>query len=412
MSEIKVHFDHTRFPKSVEKLSAEQRRSLRRLAEALTQRIPPPWCHCERVLSNREWRSARLDNSSGYRVIYYEENGYRVLCHVAPHDDAYAWAHHNRRPSFNEYGEFVITDLLGEEAEEPALAATEITSEVDTTRYPFAAYSSRDLVRLGAPHSEVSALQTLEREDLCARLAELRQNDCKCLCIIFSIPPRPTASSLQPPPHAAKPHPHNNDAASNHPSHDATPFPSSSNEDYNTVNNAHATHTPTNAPNTYESPANDETTHYPNTPPSAHPDALPPALTHPNTAPQPPSDTNPTPPQTLSDAPRPLASPNDLSHSHDPHAHPRAAHRAPCPPPSNYTPKATITQSRFRPKTTPDTPPQLPPFYLLPLGAERFHRRHLWDAGWHIAGALVDIPHPLQVAGQRGGMHLHLHLGR
>jgi hypothetical protein len=185
----------------------------------------------------------------------------------------------------------------------------------------------------------------------------------KCLCIIFSIPPRPTASSLQPPPHAAKPHPHNNDAASNHPSHNATPFPSSSNEDYNTVNNAHATHTPTNAPNTYESPANDETTHYPNTPPSAHPDALPPALTHPNTAPQPPSDTNPTPPQTLSDAPRPLASPNDLSHSHDPHAHPRAAHRAPCPPPSNYTPKATITQSRFRPKTPPDTPPQLPPFY-------------------------------------------------
>jgi hypothetical protein len=147
---------------------------------------------------------------------------------------------------------------------------------------------------------------------------------------ITIIPPRPTASSPQPPPHAAKPHPHNNDAASNHPSHDATPFPSSSNEDYNTVNHAHATHTPTNAPNTHESPANDETTHYPNTPPSAHPDALPPALTHPNTAPQPPSDTNPTPPQTLSDAPRPLASPNDLSHSHDPHAHPRGhtAHRA------------------------------------------------------------------------------------
>lgn len=201
----------------------------------------------------------------------------------------------------------------------------------------------------------------------------------KCLCIIFSIPPRPTASSLQPPPHAAKPHPHNNNAASNHPSHNATPSPSSSNEDYNTVHNAHATHTPTNAPNTHESPANDETTHYPNTPPSAHPDALPPALTHPNTAPQPPSDTNPTLPQTLSDVPHPLASPNDLSHSHNPHAHPRAAHRAPCPPPSNSTPKATITQSRLRPKTPPDTPPQLPPVYLLPLGAERFHRRHLWE---------------------------------
>jgi hypothetical protein len=234
----------------------------------------------------------------------------------------------------------------------------------------------------------------------------------KCLCIIFSIPPRPTASSLQPPPHAAKPHPHNNDAASNHPSHDATPFPSSSNEDYNTVNNAHATHTPTNAPNTYESPANDETTHYPNTPPSAHPDALPPALTHPNTAPQPPSDTNPTPPQTLSDAPvrLPVQMTYHIHTTHTPTPARHTAHRAYRP--SNYTPKATITQSRFRPKTTPDTPPQLPPFYLLPLGAERFHRRHLWDASWHIAGALVDIPHPLQVAGQRGGMHLHLHLGR
>jgi hypothetical protein len=41
MSEIRVVIDSVRFPKSVEKLPAEQRRSLRRLAEALTQRIPP-----------------------------------------------------------------------------------------------------------------------------------------------------------------------------------------------------------------------------------------------------------------------------------------------------------------------------------------------------------------------------------
>jgi hypothetical protein len=177
---------------------------------------------------------------------------------------------------------------------------------------------------------------------------------------ITIIPPRPTASSPQPPPHAAKPHPHNNDAASNHPSHNATPSPSSSNEDYNTVNNAHATHTPTNAPNTHESPANDETTHYPNTPPSAHPDALPPALTHPNTAPQPPSDTNPTPPQTLSDAPRPLASPNDLSHSHDPHAHPRGhtahrAHRRPTLRQRQPYPKAACVQKHHptRPRNYP-----------------------------------------------------------
>jgi mRNA-degrading endonuclease RelE of RelBE toxin-antitoxin system len=166
MSEIKVHFDHTRFPKSVEKLSAEQRRSLRRLAEALTQRIPPPWCHCEQVQGNREWRSARLDRSSGYRVIYHEEEGYRVLCHVAPHDDAYAWARRNRRPSFNEYGEYTVFEMLSQESEEPAPAETPIASEADTTRYPFAAYSATDLERLGAPRSEIPTLQTLEREDL------------------------------------------------------------------------------------------------------------------------------------------------------------------------------------------------------------------------------------------------------
>jgi hypothetical protein len=211
----------------------------------------------------------------------------------------------------------------------------------------------------------------------------------KCLCIIFSIPPRPTASSLQPPPHAAKPHPHNNDAASNHPSHDATPSPSSSNEDYNTVHNAHATHTPTNAPNTHESPANDETTRYPNTPPSAHPNALPPALTHPNTAPQPPSDTNPTPPQTLSDAPRPLVSPNDLSHSHDPHAHPPRGTPRTVPTAvqlyakGNHNPKPLSSKNttRHAPATTPFLPAPtrrrtLPP--QTPLGRRLAHSGCAW----------------------------------
>jgi len=224
-------------------------------------------------------------------------------------------------------------------------------------------------------------------------LRALHPGNNKYLCIIFSIP-------------------HHNDAASPPPSHDATPSPSSSNEDYNTVNNAHATHTPTNAHNTYETPANDETTHYPDTPPSAHPYVPLPVPTYPNTAPQPLSDTNPTPPQTLSDATHPLTSPDDQSHLHDPHDHPHAAHPVLCPPPSSYTPKATITQSHSRPKTTPDTSPLLPPFYLLPPQAEGFHRRRLWNTPRHIAGALVNIPHPLQVTGQRSRMHLHWHLGR
>lgn len=174
MTEIKILYDRTRFPKSVERLSAERRRAIARLVKDLTQPIPSKSRNCERVQGNSVWRSARLDEA--YRVIYYEEDGYRVLCYVAPHDDAYDWARRHN-PSFNDFGEFAITELLGEEMEAPAPAETETTSEVDTMRYPFAAYSARDLVKLGAPPSEVPALQALEREALSARLAELRQND-------------------------------------------------------------------------------------------------------------------------------------------------------------------------------------------------------------------------------------------
>ena len=96
--------------------------------------------------------------------------------------------------------------------------------------------------------------------------------------IIFSIPACLTASSPPPPPHTTTPHLHNDEAVSSHPSHGATPSPSSSNEDYNTVNNAHVTQTPTSAQNTYESPANDGTTPYPDTLPPARPSAPPAAL--------------------------------------------------------------------------------------------------------------------------------------
>lgn len=174
MTEIKILYDRTRFPKSVERLSAERRRAIARLVKDLTQPIPSKSRNCERVQGNSVWRSARLDEA--YRVIYYEEDGYRVLCYVAPHDDAYDWARRHN-PSFNDFGEFAITELLGEEIEAPTPAETETTSEVDTMRYPFAAYSAKDLVRLGAPPSEVPELQALEREALSARLVELRQND-------------------------------------------------------------------------------------------------------------------------------------------------------------------------------------------------------------------------------------------
>lgn len=173
MNEMRVVIDPVRFPKSVEKLSAEQRRALTRLLDDLKQLTPPNSRRWKPVQSNPVWRTARLDKAT--RVICYEENGYRVLCYVAPRNDAYDWAARNE-PSFNDFGEFDITELLGEEVEAPAPAETETTAEVDTTRYPFAAYSARELVRLGAPPSEVPVLQALGREVLSARLAELRQN--------------------------------------------------------------------------------------------------------------------------------------------------------------------------------------------------------------------------------------------
>jgi hypothetical protein len=175
MSEIKVLFDRTRFPKSAEKLSAEQRHALIRLVEDLRQLTPPNSRRWKPVQSNPVWRTARLDQAT--RVICYEENGYRVLCYVALRNDAYKWAERNK-PSFDDFSEFVIIELLGTEAEEPALAETPIAPEVDTTRYPFAVYSAKDLVRLGVPPSEVPVLQALEKEALSARLANLRQNDC------------------------------------------------------------------------------------------------------------------------------------------------------------------------------------------------------------------------------------------
>ncbi len=220
----------------------------------------------------------------------------------------------------------------------------------------------------------------------------------KYLCIIFSIPLHPTASSLQPPPPPANPHPHNNDAASNHPSHDATPSPSSSNEDYNSVNNAHATHTPTNAHNTYETPANDGTTHCPDTPPSAHPYVPLPVPTYPNTAPQPLSDMNPTPPQTLSDASHPQTSPNDQSHLHDPHDHPHAAHPVLCPPAvqlyakgnPNPNPLSSKNNTRHLPATTPFLPPPTPSGRLPPQTPLERPQAHSECACKHTPSASSD----------------------
>jgi mRNA-degrading endonuclease RelE of RelBE toxin-antitoxin system len=174
--QIKVVFDATHFPKALENLSNAQKQALCRLIEDLAQPIPPARYHYEQVHGNPDWRSVRLDNSSGYRVIFYEDDGYRVLCYVAPHDDAYRWAR-RVKPQFNDYSEFVVAGLLLREGLEQPTTEVETVPEVDLARYPFAAYDLTELVKLGAPPEEVKTLKALERDELEARLTELRQDE-------------------------------------------------------------------------------------------------------------------------------------------------------------------------------------------------------------------------------------------
>ncbi len=174
--QIKVVFDRTHFPKAQEKLSNEQKQALSRLVRDLEKQTPPARYHYKQVRGSPYWRSARLDKSSGYRVIIYEDDGHRVICYVAPHDDAYRWAR-RVKPQFNDYSEFVVLESLMGEAPEQPVPEVKTVPEPDLARYPFAAYDPTVLVKLGAPPEEVKTLQTLERDDLEARLTELRQQN-------------------------------------------------------------------------------------------------------------------------------------------------------------------------------------------------------------------------------------------
>ncbi len=164
MSKIKVVYEKNRFPKTLEKLSDEQRDALSRVVRELEQRVPPPALHYEKLKSHPYWRSVRLDSHSGYRVIFYEDDGYRVIAYVGAHDDAYNWATRNE-PLFNQYQEFEIRST--EMPPPPTLPTVQEPETLDPTRYPFARYPTSDLIKLGVPNEEwAEHLRQLSREDI------------------------------------------------------------------------------------------------------------------------------------------------------------------------------------------------------------------------------------------------------
>ncbi|MDM7462020.1 MAG: AAA family ATPase, partial [bacterium] len=164
MSEIKVVYEKNRFSKALERLSDEQRDALSRVVRELEQRVPPPVLHYEKLRSHSPWRSVRLDSHSGYRVILYEDDGYRVIAYIGAHDDAYNWATRNE-PLFNQYQEFEIRPT--EMPPPPTLPTLEEPETLDSIRYPFARYPTSDLIKLGVPNEEwAEHLRQLSREDI------------------------------------------------------------------------------------------------------------------------------------------------------------------------------------------------------------------------------------------------------
>ncbi|BCW96471.1 MAG: UvrD-helicase domain-containing protein [Fimbriimonadales bacterium] len=167
------------FMQAVEELDMEQRRALAKVSEGLKQRIPPANLRYEK-LEAEPWRSVRLDNASGYRVIFYEENGYRVLCYVGPHDDAYRWAERNK-PHYTPHGEFEVLrrELLEQEIPQigDEVGVGEDLPSLDFERCPLARYTPEQLVALGAPHRIVDELRTTPREELDAFLTALREQN-------------------------------------------------------------------------------------------------------------------------------------------------------------------------------------------------------------------------------------------
>lgn len=161
----KVVIEQNRLPKAIEKLSEEQRRALAKVIRALEEPTPPPHLGYEKLKCHPNWRSVRLDNYSGYRVIFYEDDGYRVLAWVGAHDDAYRWAERNK-PQFNQYGEFeFVPETLPSPPRLPTLVQE--PEQLDSTLFPFAPYQPSDLVKLGVPNLEwAEYLRQLRRETI------------------------------------------------------------------------------------------------------------------------------------------------------------------------------------------------------------------------------------------------------
>ncbi|MFN3690220.1 MAG: UvrD-helicase domain-containing protein, partial [Fimbriimonadales bacterium] len=175
VSEIKVVCERSRFPKVLEKLSENQRRLLSKVMQALGERTPPPALHYEKLKSHPHWRSVRLDAHSGYRVIFYEDDGYRVIAYVGAHDDAYNWATRNE-PLFNQYGELEIR--LTEMPSPPVPSSAPEPETLDPARFPFARYRASDLIKLGVPNEEwAEHLRQLSREDIEATINQMHNDN-------------------------------------------------------------------------------------------------------------------------------------------------------------------------------------------------------------------------------------------
>jgi hypothetical protein len=171
--EIKVVYDTGRFDRAYKRLPPNLREAMMNIVHLLSQPIPPKHLHYERVKSNPKWRSVRMDNRSGYRVIFYEEGEYRVIAWVDAHDDAYEWARKNE-PCFNKYGEFEV--VSEEEIPAPPVVVPSAAETVDSSMFPFVAYDVEILRKLGAPDEEwARRLQKLEKEALEVELESMRQ---------------------------------------------------------------------------------------------------------------------------------------------------------------------------------------------------------------------------------------------
>lgn len=168
---FEVLIEKGRFDRAVKRLPPELRQQLGTVIQQLTEPIPPRHLRYENLEGSSQWRSVRLDNRSGYRVIFYEEANRRVLTWVDAHDDAYRWARENK-PRYNDYGEF---EIVSETLPPPPCDGDHEEATLNIEEFPFAAYEAKDLVRLGVPNIEwAEYLRSVRGEILHTELVRLR----------------------------------------------------------------------------------------------------------------------------------------------------------------------------------------------------------------------------------------------